>query len=513
MFKTKRAGHYAVILAANAIFFWSVAFGFAYDDYLQILNNPQIAKATLSFNSFFALFTQPSPGGLYRPITLVSYWINHVLFGDLPWLLHAQNVCLHLICCFLVYELALSATSKARVALAAALLFSVHPIHVEAVANIIGRAELLSTMCCLATLLLLRKSDFSASDRFPLLWGQVGFFALAILSKESAYSLLFVMPFFIQPRYGQESLVLRAKEWGRRLLPFFGLATITLLVRFAVLGERFFVHIPRTNQIFWENPLVYFSGFDRYVSALKILGDYIRLLVFPINMSADYSRMPGQLLPEVYSLNGLVSIASIFAFLLLVVALRKSSAFSFAAWVPLTFSLTSNIGPLAPTIMGERLAYFPSVGFLILAAILLDRLPNRARLFFLTVLLLGYSGRTLIRLPVWSDQEHLMFQTMQDQPQSPKAIYNYAVFLLDDKGATEQAKPLFERVLRLNPNHVLTLMCLADIEMTGKRFEGMAKIYKRILEIDPTQEKIRMELLRYEQFAKTHPAGGPTQSP
>ena len=89
----------------------------------------------------------------YRPLTVLSFRINHALSGLDPRDFHITNVVLHTIVSLLSFELSRLLFADKRPAFIAALLFSVHSIHTEAIANIVGRAELLSAIFFIAALL------------------------------------------------------------------------------------------------------------------------------------------------------------------------------------------------------------------------------------------------------------------------------------------------------------------------------------------------------------------------
>jgi tetratricopeptide (TPR) repeat protein len=245
---------------------------------------------------------------------------------------------------------------------------------------------------------------------------------------------------------------------------------------------------------------------DRKVAALKVLGDYLRLLLFPIHLSADYSRMPADFLAEVYSWDGVLSLLVLLVFTLSLYLQRRERHAVFGVWFFVTFLVASNLLTLSGTVMGERLAYLPSVGFIAYCTLTVDRarMATTSVLVFLLVACLW--ARTAVRQAVWRDNESLMKQTVQDAPRSPKALYNYAVFLLDEKKEPSKAKELFRNVLAMDSTHILTLMCLSDIAAQEKQYEEMAEWYRRILTIDPSQTKIRQELERYEKWRQSQSA-------
>ena len=133
-----------------ALFYHSIFFDFSYDDFWQIQRNSLITDS----HSWLEIFrTATPPGNLYRPLTSLTYKITYFLFGENPLPYHLFNLLLYAAVACLVFELCLPLEQSSKIALVAGLAFVVHPLHVEAVCSIVGRAELLAAffgiLCCL----------------------------------------------------------------------------------------------------------------------------------------------------------------------------------------------------------------------------------------------------------------------------------------------------------------------------------------------------------------------------
>jgi hypothetical protein len=174
----------AVLAYAN-----SLANGFVLDDVRLIPANPLVRSLGNLPELFAADYWEPGfRGGLYRPLVMTSYALNHALGGLEPWGYHAVNVLLHAAVSLLVFGLLRTLVDRYTAAIAG-LLFAAHAVHAEAVANIAGRAELLAAA---GFVLALRchVARERAADRPGLLYAVgLGSFALALLSKESAITL------------------------------------------------------------------------------------------------------------------------------------------------------------------------------------------------------------------------------------------------------------------------------------------------------------------------------------
>src|SRR6185295_12578707 len=147
-----------VLILAGLAALVSLAYGgtlwnaFTFDDHAIVVNNPLIKRVehwpTLLRSDYWAGTRDPAAAptvhaGLYRPLVLLSFAFNHAVAGISPWSYHLVNVSVHLVVTWLVYLLARQLTFSSAAALIAAVLFALHPIHTEAVAGAVGRAELL----------------------------------------------------------------------------------------------------------------------------------------------------------------------------------------------------------------------------------------------------------------------------------------------------------------------------------------------------------------------------------
>ena len=136
----------AVMVAAP-----SLLNGFAYDDLPLVVENARITTLLPPWE-YFTQSYWPA-GGLYRPLTVSILALQWKLGGGAPWIFHATNMALHALVTGLVFLLARRLMAPAWAA-TAAILFAVHPVHVEAVANVVGISELLCSAFVLGAVLL-----------------------------------------------------------------------------------------------------------------------------------------------------------------------------------------------------------------------------------------------------------------------------------------------------------------------------------------------------------------------
>ncbi|HZE88435.1 MAG TPA: hypothetical protein VE404_02750, partial [Verrucomicrobiae bacterium] len=173
-----------VALLAVAVYAGAVRNGVVRDDYYIVAHNPLVTGERspwlIPVSHYWA--GTDGTGDLYRPLTIASYWLNARVAGMAPWSFHLVNVLLHGLAAALVTVLALRLTASLAAASVAGALFATHPVLSEAVASIVGRADLLAAIFVLGAWRLRDRRGISL-----LLFG------LGLLSKESAI----VLPGFL----------------------------------------------------------------------------------------------------------------------------------------------------------------------------------------------------------------------------------------------------------------------------------------------------------------------------
>jgi hypothetical protein len=440
-----------VALAAYAN---SLGNGFAYDDNLILTANPVVTEGGISealLGPYW--YGAPEGGGLYRPVTLGSFVAEWGLWGGSPLGFHAVNVVGHVLVSLLVLALLATLVPLAP-ALAGAVLFAVHPVHVEAVANVVGRGEIYAAipylMACLAFLHPRFQREGSRAVRLAFI---SVLYLVGLGAKESAVTLPGAL------------LVL---EWLRRSgvplrrriiseLPL--LASLTavlggyLLLRLSVLGTM-------TGEAA-APALLGVTAFERILTAVSVWPEYLRLLVFPLSLSADYS--PAVLLiargigPDV--ILGLLTLVA--AAGLGWMAWRRGAPLVTGgmAWFALTILPVSNLFFSAGLLLGERTLYLPSVGLSLavagawpLVAVSPSRRVRRWALAGAVAAGLCLLARTLLRNPTWYSTFTVMSTLAQDHPESGTALRTRAMGL-ERVGELDAAAEVWRAAIGVLPNH------------------------------------------------------------
>ena len=268
----------------------------------------------------------------------------------------------------------------------AGLLFAVHPIHVEAVANVVGRAELLCAIAFLGALVIFAHRPLTTPRAFAIF----GCLILSILSKEQGMLLppmLLAMAWLMHRDQPTVESIAREHSPGdmlsyatRKPRPRISAPAmlLTILVCWSVAGYILFRE--SILKFSWDrgfldwtiNPLVRSTGIDRWVMPLVICGRYLALLIAPIHLSPDYgAKVIGWTahFTDPYLYIGIAAIAACgFAILIAFKRQYRIALFCLIGLI-LTYGLISNFLLLIGTNFGDALMYLPSAFFVMLIAI------------------------------------------------------------------------------------------------------------------------------------------------
>jgi tetratricopeptide (TPR) repeat protein len=464
--------------------------GYVQDDHVAVEQNPIVERGDLGeiFSTSYWAGARGDDRSLYRPVPVLTYALERKATGEpAPLLSHAVNVGLHLLCTFLLLLLLRRLGIDLFAAAAAALIFAVHPIHVEAVGGIVGRAEILAALFSFAGLLALSHAGpwvaGDESERPVARWRLAAWLAalmlfLALGAKEVALAtpLLYVaLELLFRPR-GEGP---RRAFWVGRAAALAPSGLAALL--YVILRTRALEALVAMQQAHpSDNPLLLLEGASRLGTALGLVARYARLLLYPVGLSADYSG------PVIRPAAGLATGGAVVGTLILLgclaLALRPLTRrgagdgarhWSFAALLfLLPYLIIGNLLFLVGTIFAERLLYFPSAGFCLMVGLLLGTIASspayagdrdaarpssfsssRAAALALSVLLAGFMVLTWARARDWRDDETLFRASAQAQPRSPRA-HHIVGKMLADRGEPEEALPWFDRALELYPAYV-----------------------------------------------------------
>jgi Flp pilus assembly protein TadD len=438
--------------------------------------------------------------GLYRPLTTFSYLLNYAVFGNgtHPAGYHWVNFALHGVNVSLVYLLGLLVFEAAPVpALALAALWGVHPLLTESITNIVGRADLLAAFGVLAGLLCYVKSATSPGRR-KLFWiaAMAVAQAVGIFSKENAVVLPGIMLLY-------DLTWRRRAAWRERLLTYSAVALP--LAAFFCLRATMPMHILAR---FGDNPLVGAGFWTARLTAIKVIGKYLWLFVWPARLSADYSYNAVPLFgwqpADWEDATALIALAVCLGAALLAVRWfrTRKPLFFFLAFFFVAVAPTSNLAILIGSIMAERFVYLPSIGLAgcVVAAICALGPPgSRQRLrtawMALGFLCLACAVRTYARNFDWLDDLSLWTSAVDVCPGSAQAHYNLGLALADSGGRWQEAITEYQAALRLDPEYAEAHNNLGlALANSGGRWQEAIAEYQAALRINPDLAQVHFNL-------------------
>jgi len=470
----------AAALLALALYAISLGGTYIYDDAAIIKLDPRISHPGLWGQYWTHDYFYGGLDNLYRPLVSMSYAIPWWLHGDRPWAYHAVNWLLHAVVSAMVAEFTRRAVGRAP-AYVAGLLFAAHPVHVEAVANVVGRAELMCTLGLLGALLLMSRRPLTG-------WRVAGILAceaLSVLSKEQGTLMPVVLAlygWFVWRREGAPD----PRE--RKAVVWLAVLVIWCTAGYLIAREQFLRFEWDRGFLDWlMQPMVRSTGRDRALMPIVLLGHYMELLVFPTKLSLDYgAKVVGWTvrLSDPYFWIGVT--ATIGWTVATVAAVVRRNGFAAFCLLALGFSygMTGNVIALVGANMAERWMYLPSAFFVMFVALLITRLPRVPRAALVVVLLALASLRTVTYALRWNDPLTLYTRTLAEQPMSGQlhllAANEYAA-----RGMYKEADDVMRDATERFPDSWHVWMRWGAIVMDQGRYDEAAAYLDRAFHISP----------------------------
>jgi len=393
----------AVIACALVPYLPALWNGFAMDDLYIIVWNPLVHSVQGVWRAFGGPYWPPDLGGqMYRPLPLATFAVDWTIAHGHPVWFHAMNLLWHAGVALIVAIFA-RRLADWTAALATGLVFAVHPVHVEAVANVIGLAELMAAAgVCLALYAAVVRQDVLLSGAALV---------LGLLSKENAV----VAPALI----GWAWIVgLPSRPTSRRMLAF---AASWVVIAGAYLAVRNVVLHPYARLHAIAPVFLGESALAGRLTAIAALGDVLRLLLVPLTLRVDYSPAERTIVRSLLDGRFLVGLACLAVWAgLLVMAWRRQrrlEAFGLG-WIGIAFLPVSNLLFSSGVLLAERTLYLPSVGLALAAGAALARLPVPRFRIALGLLVVAGGVRSAVRTPVWHDDFSVTQSILQDSPDS-----------------------------------------------------------------------------------------------
>lgn len=438
--KSKRLILFCVLIVTFFSFLSTLSNQFTnWDDPGHLLENHSIRS--LSAGNIVDIFKEKGVvNRTYIPLALFSFAIEYHFFKYNPFIYHLTNLILHLGVVALIFLFGLRCGLSAKGAGFAALIFGIHPMHVESVAWVTERKDVL---CALFYLLALNSyCKYISHGGKALFIKTLVFVLLSVLSKAMALSLPLV--FFLC-------------DWfkGRRV-------TINTIVEKVIC---FLIIVPVVWVTYVLNSAVFFAGGNFAESVLVLLWTftfYIKKFIFPVSLSPVYSLSePVSLLNPSYSFSFFM--LCFFIFVLIRFRRNKWILFAFLFYFLSIFFLLRSHVDFEFEIVADRFMYLPSIGFCLLVGFIFERgqallinKPARAKhitIFFLVVLCAGMSFKTNLQCRLWKDSISLWSGVISNKGSKKALAYYNRGNAYDEEGKYALAIEDYSKAIEINSKY------------------------------------------------------------
>lgn len=483
-----------VFLSALLAFLPALNSGFVnWDDQQYVYENPVIRNLDPHFIK--TIFTTVLVYN-WHPLTMLSYGVDYALWGLDPWGYHLENIMLHALNTALVFILAFrlaGGVAKTNALLAgcvAGFLFGVHPLHVESVAWVSERKDVLSAFFFLLAILSYLK--YSTLRRHFSYAASLVFFTLALLSKPMAVTLpaaLLIMEYGLG-RLDPRSWV-SVKSRVIEKAPFFLLSALSSAVT-----------VWAQNKQGALTPIEAYPLIDRLTVAVRAYVFYLHKLIAPVGLAPFYP-LPGK--SEFFGFGFFVSLAVFAAVTAFCVFSARRSRVAPAAWLYYVVTLLPVIGiiQVGNQFAADRYAYLPSLSLVILAGLGVGRLfesPVKSiRAGLTAALVLIFALLTLLTIrqeAVWTDSVTLWTREIEVFPGKVPLAYNQRGYAYEKKGDFAVALKDFDSAIAANPAYTASYInrgiAYAELGMYDRSIED----FKKAISLDPVRASVYYNLSR-----------------
>lgn len=429
--------------------------GYVLDDFSVIKENWVVKKGVpaipIILKTSYRYGYWSSADELYRPLSLIMFAVEWQMWPDNPKAGHIINLLLYALACVLLFTTLRKVFEKFNVFLPfiATIIFALHPIHTEVIANIKSRDEILSFFFLVLTLRYAFNYVNTSKSKW-IIYGIITYF-LAFLSKESAITFLAVIPltiYFFSDAPLRKNLIFS----GLMLIPAF----LFLAIRSKVLANQ--PDMAPISSV--DNLLVAAPDFvTRNATAIKILGKYLWMLLLPYPLVCDYSfnQIPIVGAGDFWFLISLLVLIILTAFALWKFKTKSIISFSILFFI-ITMSLYSNVVMLIGSSFGERFLFVPSLAFCFIVSwgimkltkVSMVKIPitqpsvffklNQWPVLIILPIVLLYSAEIFSRNKDWESNLSLYSADAMKSPNSAHMRYYYGLVLMKDKSLNKESK-------------------------------------------------------------------------
>lgn len=451
---------------------------FVWDDISIIVNNKWI-RTPLNFFKFFYLKdtvsedTRQKPK-IYRPLTTFSYSIDYFLWKLSSFGYHLSNLIFHSLTVIVVYLLSEKFFEKKIISFISASIFALHPVHTEAVSWIKGRADVIA--CMFGLLAFLFYIVYLDKKKISFYVMSLISFTLSLFSKESTITIVVVLIIY--------DLIFKKRIFFKNYIFYILISIIYIFIRKLVLGS--------IAMCSWWGGSEYYT----FLTMTKVFVEYFRLLIFPINLCADYVVELSFSLWEYKVLLSLFFV--IFLIIIGIFLAKRYPVISFGVFfIFITLIPVSNIIPIE-VLLAERFLYLPSFGICLILGEIFKKIYylNKKVCYMAFILIsLPYFLLTYQRNKDWKDEFTLWYKTVNQCPNNFRAHNNLGMEY-EKKGDLDNALKHYKKALTLVPNlswiyndtkqmYARVHSNIGNVYLKKKNFNNAFYHYNKSINLDP----------------------------
>ena len=451
-----------------------------YDDFDYVAANAHVNKGLSMEAVKWAFFSFHASN--WHPVTWLSHMLDCQLFGLNAGWHHLTNLFFHLANTLLLFALFCKLTRQKWPATCVALLFAVHPLHVESVAWIAERKDMLSTFFFL-TVLMTYTSYVRSPKKTALYYTTLFLFMLGLMAKPMLVTLpflLLVLDYWPLERFrlpARGTLFADKKVLQNMIvekIPFFLLSGISSYItvcaqKSAIAAEGLY-------------PLKF-----RLINAVIAYGTYIRKMFVPVHLSLPYP-----IEDKINWASFWISLAVLLLISLISLSTAKKRPYILAGWLWYLGTLVPVIGILQVGIqsMADRYTYIPLIGLFIMLTWGCNDICKRWKyLKFPAIVGLGIicillTAATRHQLGFWQNSISLFRHSLKATDNNYVADNNLGLALMEQGNMTDSAK-YFTDAIRINPGFSLAYLNLAYNQASRHEDNKAIENYRKALSIDP----------------------------
>lgn len=443
-----------------------------YDDYRYVVNNPHV-NTGFSYGSVIWAFTS-SHASNWHPLTWISHMLDCELFGLDPFGHHLVNLFFHIANSLLLFWILKRMTQMLWPSFFVAAAFALHPLHVESVAWIAERKDVLSALFWILTIAAyIRYTERSNISRYLLV---VLFFALGLMAKPMLVTLPFVL--LLLDYWPLQRLKIKTVL---EKIPLFILSAVSCIITFVV--QQGAGVIGSTEGALWglriENSIVSYAA-------------YIVKMIYPAKLAVMYP----------FPINGIPDWKPIVSFVVLlglsvaVLCMAKRRKYLITGWLWYLGTLVPVIGLVQVGLQSsaDRYTYLPSIGIFIMIAFgsaeLFAKWRYRKIVFRITAALLLIAIFICTRLQVrhWKNS-FTLFERALAVNKNNFVIHNYYADILLEKNRLSDAAAHINETLRINPRHKGAVDKLGRVCLQQGRIDEAIGCFNDVLSARPNWYK------------------------